>query len=438
MSLADRYVVAGLAPARSAWFAELARAATSGALPVEFVKCISVDELHTRLASGRTYSAVLVDAAVHELDRDLVDAARAAGCAVVVVDDERTRRDWSALGVHAVIGRELSRSELLDVLASSGTPVRLADRAPAMAPTTPGPGGQLVAVTGPAGTGRSTIAMALAQGLARRGRTTVLADFALDADQAALHGTGDVIPGLPELVDAARTGAIHPLALDDLTFAIEARSYDLLLGLRRRRDWVALRPRAVGAAVAALRDRYDAVVVDVDDDTDGLAETGSADLEDRNVLARTALARADAVVVVSRAGVQGTSALVRSVVSLLAFGIDPRRVQVVVNHSPRSARQRAELRRAISTLVHAACRVELAEPVFIGTRSGVERAARDARRLPDAMAQPLARAVVAVEERRVRPLLLPVSEPVRIAPGSLGLGDDLDGDAGDGDVHGAA
>ncbi len=428
MSLHERFVVAGVAPARSGWFAALARAATSGAIPVEFVKCLSLEELRTRLASGRPHSAAVVDASMAGLDRDLVEAAAAAGCAVVVVDDDRTRRDWRALGVHAVIGRDFGRTELLDVLTSIGEPIRRVDRVPEASTAGPNPGGLLVAVTGPGGTGRSTVAMALAQGLARRGRPTVLADLALQADLAVLHGTPDVIPGLPELVDAARTGPVPAMAVPELTFRIEARRYDLLLGLRRRRDWVALRPRAVREAVDALRRAYAAVVADVDDDTDGLGETGSSDLEDRNVLARTTMARADAVVVVGRPGLQGCSALVRSVQSLVTFGVAPDRIVPVVNHAPRSRRARAELRRTVRTLISGAVGAEVHEPVFLASRPQVERALRDARALPEALAGPLSRAVVSAAERRPHSPRPAEGVPVAIAPGSLGLGDDLDGE----------
>ena len=60
------------------------------------------------------------------------------------------------------------------------------------------------------GTGRSTVATALAQGLAGDPRNldlVCLADLALHADQAMLHGATDVVPGVVELVEAHRTGA---------------------------------------------------------------------------------------------------------------------------------------------------------------------------------------------------------------------------------------
>ena len=86
---AERYVLLGLAPARAAWFGALAQWATSASIAAEFIKCVSGDEVRARLASGRTYSALIVDATDPSFDRDLVDAATAAGTPVIVVADQR-------------------------------------------------------------------------------------------------------------------------------------------------------------------------------------------------------------------------------------------------------------------------------------------------------------------------------------------------------------
>src|SRR6476469_3774906 len=111
-----RYTLLGLAQPRSAWFAELGRWATSGTVPADFVRCVSAEEVRARLTSARPYSALLVDARANGLDRDLVDAAHAAGCAAFAVDGARTERDWSALGVDTVLGAPLDRAALLDAL----------------------------------------------------------------------------------------------------------------------------------------------------------------------------------------------------------------------------------------------------------------------------------------------------------------------------------
>src|SRR5439155_21583743 len=113
----DRYVLLGLAQARSSWFRAVAQWANSASIPAEFVKCVSVEELRARLASNRSFSAVVVDGSLAALDRDLVDTAMRAGCAVIVIDDRRATRDWAALGVHDVLPDFFDRKSLLDALA---------------------------------------------------------------------------------------------------------------------------------------------------------------------------------------------------------------------------------------------------------------------------------------------------------------------------------
>ena len=70
--------------------------------------------------------------------------------------------------------------------------------------------GALVAVCGPGGTGASTVAMAVAAGLARRCSGIVLADLALRAGQAVLHQVAATEAGLEALVHAHRVGRPTP------------------------------------------------------------------------------------------------------------------------------------------------------------------------------------------------------------------------------------
>src|SRR5215471_17928559 len=111
----ERYVVLGLAPVRAPWFTEVSRWATSGVVPVEFVKCLSGDELRARLGSGRAFSALLVDGGLPDLDRDLVDAARRSGCACLVVGDGST---LDLDGIAERLAPAFTRAELLDALAT--------------------------------------------------------------------------------------------------------------------------------------------------------------------------------------------------------------------------------------------------------------------------------------------------------------------------------
>lgn len=440
----QRYTVIGLARARSQWFGDLARWSTAGLAPIDFVKCVSSDEVRARIATNRRFSALVVDAGASGLDRDLVATARDAGCAAFVVDDGHTGRNWAEVGVAAVLAPPLDRRQLLDALAAHARPVGEIE-AGAVAPRSARVHdwrARLVGVCGVAGSGSSTVAMAAAQGLARspgnRGQVA-LADLCLDADLALYHDTHDVVPGLPELVEAHRSGHPVPSDVRSLCIAAPDRGYDLLMGLRRHRDWVALRPRAVEAAIDGLRRSYRLVVTDTDADVEGELDTGSIDVEERNVLARTALGTAEVVVVVGGTGIRQLRGILRIAHRLIDLGVPAERIVPVVNRAPRSPRARAEVSAAFSALAGGGQGWALASPLFLPERRQVEAAHRDAVTLPSALATPLATAVGAVlqrhpssglEERVATPAGAHL--PMPVAPGSLGHltgGADADADS---------
>ena len=421
----ERYVVLGLAHARSDWFREVARWATSAALPVEFEQTVSLEQLRALLRSGRAFSAVLLDGGLPGLDRDLLDAARRAGCAVFVVGGPTVGHDWPALGANTVLAPDFDRTALLDALDTYSVRVGRGDDVAVIPTTTPnGWRAPVVAVTGSPGAGSSTVAMALAQGLAadpRHGGTVLLADLHLDADQAALHDARDVVPGVAELVDAHRSGEPTADEIRSMTFRVPSRAYHLLLGLRRHRDWTVLRPRAFEASLDGLRRSYSLVVADVDHDLEGEADCGSVDVEERNLMARTAIRIADVVVAVGGPGLKGTLGLVRVQHSLLEHGVPRARLVTVVNRAPRGPKARAEMSRALAELVsHAEPAGSTASPVFLPERRQVEQAIRDVASLPAALVAPVTATVAAVLARRAVAAVAEPPEPVRVAPGSLG------------------
>jgi hypothetical protein len=464
----DRYVILGLAHPRAAWFRTLAHWAHASSIPAELVKCLSAEELRARLTSARPFSATLVDARVAALDRDLIDEVRRAGCPTLVVEDRRSRKDWLALGAAAVVLDGFDRQQLLDVLAAHATLIGSGDLVPGtvddVAP--PSPGGPAIAVCGPGGTGASTIAIALCQGLADGVRSGVvppleddtggdaarggilLADLARRAEQSVLHDARDVVPGVQELVEAHRHGQLGPESVASLTFYVVERGYHLLLGLRRSSAWAGIRPRAFEAAFAGLRRTFRTVVSDAEADLEGEREGGSLEVEERNIMSRTAAGQADVVLVVGQPGMKGVHSLAGVVDDLIGFGVPADRVLRVIIRAPRSRRVRAELASALAALVgsrqgpaagageartlpaSAADRAGLASPIFVAERR-VEECLRDGVRLPSQMTTPLAGAVAALVDRcggRVPPL----QGPEAVVPGSLGhLGmDDPGPDAG--------
>lgn len=430
MMPAGRFVVVGLAHAHAGWFGDVSRWATSAALPIEFIKCLSIEELRARLASARPLSAVLIDGSVPGLDRDVVDVARRRGGAVLIVADRRVERDWRSLGAAAVLPCELERADLLDALETHTSRIAHGDRLDLIEPPRPPTPecwrGRLIAVTGPGGTGASVLAMALAESLAAdggEGGMVLLADLALDADQALLHDAGDVMPGVPELVDAHRLARPSFDEIRALTFSVPDRGYHLLLGLRRHREWAEIRPRAFEAALAGLRLAFRAVVADVDSDVEGQDQCGSVDVEERNAMARITAAQADAVVVVGTPGPKGVARLVRTLWALVEHHVAIERLVPVVNRAPRSPRARAELTATVPALAGSltTAAMALAPPVFVGERRRLDEAIRDAARLPRAAGDVLRGAVDAAIRRAaaVTPAS-PASEPFPVTPGSLG------------------
>jgi hypothetical protein len=186
--------------------------------------------------------------------------------------------------------------------------------------------GVLIAVTGSGGTGVSTAARAIADRLGNE-RRVVLADLRLDAELAPLLGVPAAAPGMEELVDACRRGPpVDPLGY---TTAVRGSAYLLLPGVHARRAWTALRPPAVAAALEAVLAASDLVVADVDPDVEGEDEGGSIDVEERNVMARTATQAAALVVVVAAPGAKGALSAGRVAADLLAFGVEARRLVTI-------------------------------------------------------------------------------------------------------------
>jgi hypothetical protein len=423
----SRYVVFGLAVARSAWFDHVSGLANAGAVPVEFVKCVSASEVAGRLRAGQVCSAVVADEGATGVDRDLVEIAASAGVPVVLVGPGRVTS--AGFGVAAHLTSSFTGPELVDTLKRLARPAaEMATRVATPAPQAPEPSpdlAPLVAVTGPGGTGASTVAIALAQGLASRraAGAVLLADLARRADHALLHATPDVVPGLPEAVDTYRSTALDRGALRSLTFRVDSRGYDVLLGVRRAHDWAAMRPRAFEATIAGLRQAWSLVVADIDGDLEGYAETGSTDIEERNHAARLAVANAAAIVVVGAPTAKGIHSLLRSVTAVVGAGAEPGRLIPVVNAAPRSRWARAELTRTVRDLVQPRLSSldGIGAVVHLPWRRAVEPALRDVTGLPSEITRPV---TAVVESLLAGPggVKAPAEvEPLAVRPGTLGL-----------------
>ena len=418
----DRFVLAGLARARAPWFRDVAAWSMQASLPAEFSKCVSAEELRALLASGRPFSAVLLDAGLPATDRDLLAAVRDAGVVPIVVDAAGVTRGWHELGAVAVLPATFERAELLDVLgayaalvpAEDATPTETDAAAPVEAAEAP-----LALVCGPGGTGASVSAIALAQGLAADEATAgpvLLADLCRHAEQAMLHDARDVAPGVQELVELHRGARPGRREVHAQTFRVLERGYHLLLGLRRARYWPSIRPRAFAAALASLRRDFGVVVCDVDADFEGEAEGGSLDVEERNTMARAAAAHAAVAFAVGRGDLKGLHALGRVVGDLRGVGVPSSRIGPVLSVAPRSPKARAGLARALGDLTDGACATS---PVFLPRRR-VEEALVDGTPLPAPLPATLAGAFTAALAAAPAEPAPTADVPERVEPGSLG------------------
>ncbi|MGI9623144.1 MAG: hypothetical protein ACR2PK_09940, partial [Acidimicrobiales bacterium] len=359
-------------------------------------------------------------------DRDLFDLAAANKACVLVVADKRVDRDWRALGAVGVIDADFDRQAVLEQLVRYATPVgRIDDAAPlkvAPSGTPKESDGRLVVVTGGSGAGTSTVAMAVAQELGDAPEfedTTLLADLALRADQGMLHDAKDVVPGLQELVDSHRNGAPSGRELQSMVFKPHDRGYHLLLGLRRHQDWAVLRQRALQSSLDSLLSAYEVVVADVEADVEGEEETGSVEVEERNMLARSSLLQADLVLVVGVPTTKGLNDLVRVVHDLARFGVPGRLVIPVLNRTPRSVRSRSSIGGALSTLLQPVSS-GLCSAVHLPHKQRIEDVLREGTRLPASFARPIGQAVRAGLERDFRNPRSERTQPLRITPGSVG------------------
>ncbi len=424
----ERWVVLGLAHPRAGWFSQLAKWATTAAVPVDFVKCVSADEVRARLNSGRSFSALLVGGDVVGLDRDLVDATTSTGAAVLVVNP-RTEHGWQEMGVVGRLPAAFERDDLLAALREFAPSIsritpQLVEAADSDAPTVHG---RLIAVTGVRGAGASISAMALAQALggdASNQGVVILADFALNGEVAMLHDAQEIVPGLQELVEAHRGARVPSSEIRAMVFDAIGRGYHALLGLRRHRDWAAIRPRAFDATVDGLLRSYRFVIADVDSDVEGEEETGSLDVEDRNLIARATMSRADLVIVVGNPSMKGLHGMSRVIRGLIAFGVSRDRIIPVLNRSPKSPRLRAEAGRALSVLLDSTdAASDVSNPLHMPERRDLEGCLRDAVRLPEPLGRPLYNEVNRRLHARQAPIDVPhrsVRDPEAIVPGSLG------------------
>lgn len=404
-------VVLVCAGAAASWGTRVRTWAGSDSVPLAITFCPSVDHLRARLRASPSRRTVLLDGDLPDVDRDLLADITAAAGVAVIVEGTRRRLAWQRLGAAGVLTADFDQTQLVSAITPSAA-LPVARETPAAGP--------LIAVTGPGGTGASVTAIALAQGLAAAAGRVLLCDCCLHAEQAMLHNAHGGHPGLADVIEMHAEYRPTVRQVRQLALGIVERGYHLMLGLRRARHWSSVRSASLYAALTSLRTAFDVVIADVDADVDGELQTGSAEIEERNVIARAVFARADVTLVVGQPSMKGVYALVRTVTDLLEFGVAPQHVLPVLNQSTGGPGERAALARAVRHLIDGAEGGPQVGPVLFLPAVALEAHLRDCEALPEPLSRTLAEATQALLGRHGVRQTAPAPALQRVAPGALG------------------
>lgn len=307
-------------------------------------RCVDVADLIATATTGAA-DVALVWPDLRRLDREAVRRLSGAEVAVLGVrtEDPASVERLVALGVDAVVAADVDLAELtrlvIGSLAGRGHPVTDAD-VPATSTRTgeDGPSGRLVAVWGPTGApGRTTVAVTLADELARLGTSALLADADVwGAAVAPVLGLLDESPGLAAAARLANTGALDLPALARLAPEVTP-GLRVLTGIARPDRWPELRPAALEVVWSLARRLAATTVVDCGfalEAEDALAFDSGAPR--RNGATFATLEQADLVLAVGAADPVGVARLVRGLDSLAEVA-PTTSVRVVLNRVRRGS-----------------------------------------------------------------------------------------------------
>jgi MinD-like ATPase involved in chromosome partitioning or flagellar assembly len=330
-----------IAAGGAVWEADLVAALDGSAAVSVARRCVDVVDLLAVAATGQGRAA-LVAASLRRLDADAVDRLRAADVVPVGVvprGDAATEDRLRAMGIEHLVPDDADSSVVAAVLIEAVAAARrvepasrsgrmFSDPATSMA-VPPGAGapvtadepsrrGSVVAVWGPTGApGRTTVAITLADELARLGRGSLL----IDADVyggtiAAELGLLDESPGLAAACRLAAGTRLDGAALAGLCWQLRPE-LRVLTGIPLATRWTELRPAAVTAVLAAARQLADFTVVDCGFCLETDEELSFDSLAPRrNGATLSVLDDADCVLVVGAADPVGMQRLVRALADL--------------------------------------------------------------------------------------------------------------------------
>lgn len=329
-------VVALIVASGASWEPEALRLLADDPRVIVLKRCVDVDDLLAAATAGQADVAVVgIDAP--GFDRAAVDHLRAHGVRPVAIaagaaDLDGGRVRAGRIGVRVVVSDE-RLGTLADELCDdrqAPTVVRRPDGSAAGGPpgsTRPATAGRVLAVWGSSGSGRTTVAAALAAEFARRQRRTILVDA--DPYGGALAQQLGILDEVSGLLAAVRLDAAGRLeeGLGSVQRSLD-RHLSVVTGLPRADRWVEVRPGTLESLLAVARVRAEVIV----DTGFSLEEEPlpNAGRPGRNQLTTEAIDVADDVLVIGRPDPVGLSRLARGLVEV-GERRPGRPVQVVVN-----------------------------------------------------------------------------------------------------------
>ena len=322
----------------AAWESDVITALDAAATITVVRRCVDVVELLALAGTGLATCA-LVSADLRRFDADAFDRLRAAEVVVVGVltrGDAEAEQRLSVLGVRHFVPADAAGEVFATVLStalergvgepavhafgdpSAATQAVIAPTGTAQPVSAPTERGSVIAVWGPTGApGRTTVAVGLADELARLDRSTLL----IDADVyggviAPTLGLLDESPGLAAACRTAGSSRLDAAGLAGLAWQLGPR-LRVLTGIPRAERWPELRSSGIEAVLAAARGLAEFTVVDC-----GFALEADEELSydtvapRRNGATLAVLAAADVIIVVGAADPIGLQRLIRGLVEL--------------------------------------------------------------------------------------------------------------------------
>jgi MinD-like ATPase involved in chromosome partitioning or flagellar assembly len=296
------------------------------------------------LALEEEYSTLVTSHRWPALTPALVDDLHGHGRSVLGVwdrDEPASRALLVAVGVDGLVANDASALELVEAIAAIPRPTDV--RPVVLDGPAVGRGGRRIVVGGPAGTGSTEIAIALARALHDRGSRPVLVDVDEVAPAIASRLGLALEPNLSTAVEAVE---FHAGSLADSVNQLD--HFDVVAGIAAPHGAVRLRASEVLRVVHGLARDYEPVIVDIA--APPRRESVGGERAPAGLTAAM-ISDADVLVGVAAPTPVGVARFVAWLADVLPLATEAE-LHVVVNRASASAFRRGEIRAEIFASVH--------------------------------------------------------------------------------------